>query len=221
MLAFEVVIYGGSQVSEWLETLDPSFGSNTLLVGSRISTLSENHGILQTSAKSFSNQAEYLLVTSASINALSRATGLDWETVMRRFRPNFVIETYNVESDTRTPSELPFQEDTFSEVHIGSVGFDVSGPCTRCQMICIDQETGEKDPNILVSLRDMRREYAQCTPSASKLAFGVYLSLKRNKDDKRIKVLLLSNTELRVGSPVRISYKTMMHNSMKAHVTHT
>ncbi|KAI1730624.1 MOSC domain-containing protein [Ditylenchus destructor] len=139
--SFEVVNYGESQVSEWLEALDPSFGSNSLLVGRRILTLSE---------------------------------------------------------------------DTFSEVFIGSVGFDVTGPCTRCQMICIDQETGEKDPNILVSLRDMRREYAQCAPNTLKineLSFGVYLSLKRNKDEKRIKVLLLSNTELRVGSPVRISYK--------------
>ena len=28
--------------------------------------------------------------------------------------------------------------------------------CTRCEMICVNQNTGEKDPRLIVALRDLR-----------------------------------------------------------------
>ena len=61
---------------------------------------------------------------------------------MRRFRPNFVIETHNSENDTSTLGELPFQEDNFSELYIGSVGFDVSFCYTKnnvCTKKCFSE----------------------------------------------------------------------------------
>lgn len=49
----------------------------------------------------------------------------------------------------------------------------VDGPCTRCQMICIDQTTGEKTVEPLRSLS---------TELQGKIRFGVYLSRKSTKD---------------------------------------
>lgn len=45
----------------------------------------------------------------------------------------------------------------------------VVGKCTRCQMICVDQETGEKDPNILITLRDLRRSIVASDANSNKV----------------------------------------------------
>lgn len=110
-------------------------------IGSRLFQLSDND------SATFTNQADYLLLTKASVEYLADQTGLEYETVLQRFRANFVIETVNA---------IPFEEDNFDQIHIGSVEFKVIGKCTRCQMICVDQESGQKDPNVLLSLRDIR-----------------------------------------------------------------
>lgn len=111
--------------------------------------------------RSFSNQADYLLLSRASVGFLAKQTGLEYQVVLERFRANFIIETMN---------DMPFEEDEFERIHIGSIKFKVfqcqiiwiifilkvTGKCTRCQMICVDQETGQKDPNVLLALRDIR-----------------------------------------------------------------
>lgn len=110
-------------------------------IGSRLFQLSEYN------SSSFANQADYLLLTKASVEYLADQTGLEYEVVLQRFRANFIIETIN---------GIPFEEDQFDQIYIGSIAFKVTGKCTRCQMICVDQESGQKDPNILLSLRDIR-----------------------------------------------------------------
>ncbi|KAI6243827.1 hypothetical protein M3Y99_00047600 [Aphelenchoides fujianensis] len=137
----------GDRAAKWLQNFD-------LPLGSRLVRMAEKTEESATSSGNFSNQAEYLLLTTASIRFLAERTGLSEEVVERRFRANFVIQTEN---------DVPFEEDEFEKIHIGSV----TGKCTRCQMICVDQETGEKDPNLLLSLRDLR---------SGKMTFGVYLS---------------------------------------------
>jgi molybdenum cofactor sulfurtransferase len=99
-------------------------------------------------------------LSRASVEFLAKQTGLDYQVVLERFRANFIIETMN---------GVPFEEDEFERIHIGSIAFKVrnlfciktrkfkvTGKCTRCQMICVDQETGQKDPNVLLALRDIR-----------------------------------------------------------------
>jgi molybdenum cofactor sulfurtransferase len=88
-----------------------------------------------------------LLLSRASVEFLAKQTGLDYNVVLERFRANFIIETMN---------GVPFEEDDFDRIHIGSTAFKVTGKCTRCQMICVDQKTGQKDPNVLLALRDIR-----------------------------------------------------------------
>lgn len=59
--------------------------------------------------------------------------------VIERFRPNFVVDFGQ--------NWKPFQEERIKRISIGSLKFKVVGLCQRCQMICIDQTNGEKDPN--------------------------------------------------------------------------
>uniref|UniRef100_A0A3B3C9P5 MOSC domain-containing protein n=1 Tax=Oryzias melastigma TaxID=30732 RepID=A0A3B3C9P5_ORYME len=80
---------------------------------------------------------------------------LDSQNVIRRFRANLVI----------TGGE-PFEEDNWSHLIIGSTRFVVS-QCGRCQMVGIDQDTGAKSKEPLMSLSALR---------GGKVTFGVYLS---------------------------------------------
>uniref|UniRef100_A0A915EPA3 MOSC domain-containing protein n=1 Tax=Ditylenchus dipsaci TaxID=166011 RepID=A0A915EPA3_9BILA len=178
---FDLLDYDHAKTNEWLSDLHPSLQNNDChLVGKAVCNPPNPES--PEPSRSFSNQGEYLLLTKASINAIAQQTGLPWKTVMRRFRPNLVIDVDILNGDDGDSVDLePFQEDKFKELHVGNLIFEVTGLCTRCQMICIDQDTGEKDPNLLLSLRDLRKHSNDKTSSESKkLTFGVYLSLKKN-----------------------------------------
>ncbi|XP_038137357.1 molybdenum cofactor sulfurase isoform X1 [Cyprinodon tularosa] len=113
------------------------------------------------------NEAQYLLINRASVELIqdlmsSRQDGcegdqlLDAQSVIRRFRANLVIA-----------GAEPFEEDNWSHLIIGNTRFMVAGRCGRCQMIGIDQDTGSKTKEPLISLSAHR---------AGKVTFGVYLS---------------------------------------------
>jgi len=67
-------------------------------------------------------------------------------------------------------------------------------------MICVDQETGEKDPNILITLRDLRRSITASDANSNKvpLSFGVYLNRRVTNNP------LGNQAKLIVGSQVRL-----------------
>ncbi len=50
-----------------------------------------------------------------------------------------------------------FQEDHFGHVTIGGLVFQSQGPCTRCQMICVDQQTAMRSQEPLKTLATFRR----------------------------------------------------------------
>ncbi|MDO5502556.1 MAG: MOSC domain-containing protein [Actinomycetia bacterium] len=58
---------------------------------------------------------------------------------MDRFRPNLVIENTTADGDL-----APFEEDTWTQVRIGGVDFDVAKPIDRCVLTTIDPDTLEK-----------------------------------------------------------------------------
>nr|CAD7428090.1 unnamed protein product [Timema monikensis] len=101
-------------------------------------------------ALSLSNQAQFLLVNDCSIDWLkekledsaeySQESQLEFETVssfqsnlLARFRCNLAVQ-----------GKKPFEENDWTNIQIGQVRFQSEGVCTRCQMVCIDQSTGEK-----------------------------------------------------------------------------
>ncbi|XP_011177349.2 molybdenum cofactor sulfurase 3 [Zeugodacus cucurbitae] len=110
---------------------------------------------------SLANQAQFLLVNRASVRWLANKVETEKEPLdytVDRFRGNLILETAS-----------PFEENSFEEISIGGVDFKVDGFCTRCQMICIDQHSGQKTNE---PLRTIAREFG------GKIRFGIYLSLK-------------------------------------------
>ncbi|NXR16038.1 MOCOS sulfurase, partial [Semnornis frantzii] len=110
---------------------------------------------------SFVNEAQYLLINVASIMQLKEHLSarleepLETEELIRRFRANIVIS-----------APQSFEEEEWSEISIGALQFQVVGPCSRCQIICIDQQSGERNKEILHSLSTSRGRQTN---------FGIYL----------------------------------------------
>jgi len=76
-----------------------------------------------------------LLIGQGSLDDLNRR--LERPVEMRRFRPNLVVQ-----------GSGPFEEDTWREIRVGQVKFNMAKPCARCSIPAVDPETGEvgKEP---------------------------------------------------------------------------
>jgi len=64
---------------------------------------------------------------------------------MNRFRPNFVFT-----------GAAAFEEDTWSQIKIGTCTFKITKPCARCVMTTVDQETGTSGKEPLKTLASYR-----------------------------------------------------------------
>ncbi|XP_030302260.1 molybdenum cofactor sulfurase [Calypte anna] len=107
------------------------------------------------------NEAQYLLINASSIRQLKEHISarlekpLELEELIQRFRANIVISAPEA-----------FEEEEWAEISIGALRFQVVGPCSRCQIICIDQQSGERNKEFLQSLSATR---------GRKTNFGIYL----------------------------------------------
>ena len=93
----------------------------------------------------FADRLPFLLATEASLNNLNDK--LPEPVAMSRFRPNIVL--------TNTGA---FAEDTWSRIKIGQVWFRVEKACDRCEVITVNQETGEKGLEPLETLGTYRTQ---------------------------------------------------------------
>lgn len=116
-----------------------------------------------------SNESPILTITRASLNRLN-------ETIKHNrgkaaspavFRANIVLAN----SEAQKPGqESPYAEDCWSAMRIGQSDFEFLGGCRRCQMVCIDQSTAEKNEEPLATLAKTRR-------INGKIMFGVHTAL--------------------------------------------
>ena len=101
---------------------------------------SENDDIV-----SFADGYPVLLASNASLadlnNRLAEPIG------MERFRPNIVID-----------GEVPYEEDGWQRIKVGTVIFRVVKTCARCHVINIDQTTGLSTKEPLKTLSTYRKE---------------------------------------------------------------
>lgn len=101
-----------------------------------------------------SNESPILMVCTSSVEMLNQNiinTGghaVD-ESV---FRANIVIET-----SPGQQSRPAYSEDMWRRISIGDHGFKLLGACQRCQMVCVDQTTGERRQEPFVTLAKTRR----------------------------------------------------------------
>ena len=86
----------------------------------------------------------FLLVSENSLAALNQAMQLDL--VMARFRPNLVISGCDA-----------FAEDFWRQITIGTIGFRLPKPCSRCSVPTIDPATGKTGKEPLTTLNRLRK----------------------------------------------------------------
>lgn len=126
---------------------------------------------------SFADAYPLLLTVAASLDALNGwlAEAGEEPVPMTRFRPNLVVE-----------GAPAWAEDDWSgrTVRVGSTVFRAAGPCGRCVVTTIDQETGVRGREPLHTLARYRR-------IGNELAFGLHL-------------VPVTTGSVSVGDPVRV-----------------
>lgn len=138
----------GEHVAEWLSTNLSQDGLRLLRQSGQRSSSKHQQKL------SLVNQAQFLLVNRSSVRSLQFEESLD-DTV-DRFRANIIIDT-----------GLAFEELNFKLLSIGKVQFQVEGPCQRCDMICINQKTGERSPETLTTISRLQ---------SGRMRFGIYIT---------------------------------------------
>jgi len=119
-----------------------------------------------------SNESPILTISRSSLNRLNeciKAKG-GKAAAPSVFRPNIVL----AESVLLAPGqERPWAEDTWQSMRIGGAQgafFDFLGGCRRCQMVCVDQDTAQKNAEPFVTLAKTRRH-------EGRVLFGVHTAL--------------------------------------------
>lgn len=136
--------------------------------------------------KSFVNMAHILLVSEASIlcfNTYLSDRGLDLLSY-RYFRPNIVIT-----------HPVPFFEDSLigKIIDIGGVLFKAVSLCERCQMICVDPDSGRIFPGTLGALARFRG-------AGRKMTFGIYLELIKPQSGVETGTMIRLGQQLKIQS---------------------
>lgn len=153
-------------------------------------------GLLQQSGRTnqvprpilLSNESPILTISRSSLNRLNetiKSTG-GKAVPLSSFRANIVL----AESPFLPPGlEQPWKEDSWEGMRTSSSGteFAFLGGCRRCQMVCVDQDSGEKRQEPFVSLAKTRRF------PGGRILFGVHTSLGEG----------VEGGSLRVGEEVR------------------
>ena len=121
---------------------------------------------------SFADGFPYLMANTASVQDLNRhlSQGIDVE----RFRPNLVVG-----------GQVPWEEDHWWGIEVGTVRFQLVKPSSRCVIPSIDPETGIKQPEVFKTLQQQRKG------EDGQVYFGHNL-------------LPLNSGQIRVGDPVQV-----------------
>ncbi|KAF2280686.1 PLP-dependent transferase [Westerdykella ornata] len=103
-----------------------------------------------------SNESPILTISRSSLNRLNELIKAEGGKAAQAdvFRANIVVAE-NLESLSGV--EQPYAEDHWRHLKIGEQYFDILGPCRRCQMVCVDQQTAERNQEPFVTLSKTRR----------------------------------------------------------------
>ncbi|MCJ1455851.1 hypothetical protein MMC28_006208 [Mycoblastus sanguinarius] len=117
-----------------------------------------------------SNESPILIISRSSLNSLNEQIKLKEGKAAHSsvFRANIVV----AEDLSSSPgTEQPYVEDGWKSMRVGGgVRLDVLGGCRRCQMVCVDQRSAEKNEEPFVTLAKTRRKQG-------KVFFGVHTAL--------------------------------------------
>ena len=101
-----------------------------------------------------SNESPILTINLASLRSLNKEIQRRGgkEVAASVFRANVVLDSQDSDSEISS-----YSEDAWSSLRIGEQSFKMLGSCRRCHMVCINQETGEKNEEPFVTLAKTRR----------------------------------------------------------------
>jgi uncharacterized protein len=91
----------------------------------------------------FADAFPFMLISQASLDELN--SRLAESVPMNRFRPNIVLTGCDA-----------YDEDTWTAVRIGSLNFQVAKPCSRCTVPTVNQETGIRASEPMLTLSSYR-----------------------------------------------------------------
>ncbi len=111
--------------------------------GKHLASWENTTNLPDTTLVSFADGYPYLICGTASLTELNAK--LDQPLKMNRFRPNIVVET-----------QQAWEEDNWKKIKIGDQRLLVIKPCARCQVITINQETGNSGKEPLKTLSTFR-----------------------------------------------------------------
>ena len=120
-----------------------------------------------------SNESPILTISRSSLNRLNEQIKAKGGKAAHPsvFRANIVL----AESPLLSPGqERPWAEDNWSSMRVGGAEgptFEFLGGCRRCQMVCVDQESAEKNGEPFVTLAKTRRV-------DGRVLFGVHTALR-------------------------------------------
>ena len=103
-----------------------------------------SHYAIHNEQVSFTDGFPFLLISEASLQDLNKR--LDEPIPMNRFRPNLVVSGCKA-----------FAEDSWRQIRIGSISFNVVKPCERCVITTVDQAQGIRGKEPLPTLAQYRR----------------------------------------------------------------
>ncbi|KAJ9119599.1 hypothetical protein QFC22_003308 [Naganishia vaughanmartiniae] len=148
-----------------------------------------------------SNESPFLLINEESVDAVSdwmKRNSVSGQTALisakpTSFRGNFTIGTAVTFTEPR-----PFIEDDIQQIVIGTHVFSALGQCRRCQMVAIDQETGEHAPRTFLALAKHRRN------DRGRIIFGTHLTWRKDLES----VIDSSDEQsyVEVGMPVQLHF---------------
>ncbi|KIW03302.1 uncharacterized protein PV09_05513 [Verruconis gallopava] len=105
-----------------------------------------------------SNESPILMISRSSLNCLNEQIKANGGRAVHAeaFRANIVVAEYH-RSSAYGYFQSPYEEDFWKFVKIGGQYFEMLGSCTRCQMVCVNQETGERASEPFSTLAKTRR----------------------------------------------------------------
>lgn len=146
----------------------------------------------------FSNESPFLMINRQSVLQVCRwvrdkhpTLALDEARVAAAFRANIVIDVVGHEGGGRESKHhdecfddesvaSAFAEDSADRVTLGHTTFGVLGPCRRCEMVALDQHTGEPRPEILKAVATHRR--CRSGRYSGKILFGSHLEMIQREE---------------------------------------
>ncbi|QIX00078.1 hypothetical protein AMS68_005595 [Peltaster fructicola] len=141
-----------------------------------------------------SNESPILTITRSSLDALNESLKARGKRAAHHslFRANVIL----AEMPSQPPgSGRPWEEDRWQALHLQHAEDPVRstltalGGCRRCQMICVDQQTGEKRPEVFLTLAKQRR-------IDGKVLFGIHCAMTDSK-----------SCSIQVGDKLEVTYQ--------------